>query len=179
MIKNNFIYIKYDQIHKIDLIKTNSNKTLLHILNNLLLKDINKYKKDLIINYKKVNNKIKINLKYNNNLLHNIRLKHYIIISKDQQLIKHLKESLNILINQIELKYRYIAINNKHIYVDQFIKKAIKKNKYYITNNDSLNSYKYVNHLYINDLINNIKYNKDPKELKYYCNKINEYLNII
>ena len=180
MIKNNFIYIRYDQIHKIDLIKTNSNKTLLHILNNLLIKDINKNKNKLIINsYINKHKQLRIELKYNINLFDNIPIKTYIIISKDQQLIKKLKESLNILINQIELKYRYIAINNKYIYVDQFIKKAIKKNKYYIKNNDSLNSYKYVNHLYINDLINNIKYNKDPKELKYYCNKINEYLNII
>jgi len=176
----NIIYIKFNQIHKIDLIKTNSNKNLLHILNNLLLKDINKNKNKLIINsYINKYDQLRIELRYNINLFDSIGIKTYIIISKDQQLLKHIESAIKIIKKQIALKYRYITIKDQQINVNDFIKECINKNKFYIVDADSLNSHKYVNHLYINDLINDIKYNTNTKELNKICIKLNNYLNII
>ena len=61
----NIIYIRFNQIHKIDLIKTNTNKNLLQILNNLLIKDINKNKNKLIINsYINKHKQLRIELRY-------------------------------------------------------------------------------------------------------------------
>jgi len=176
----NIIYIRFNQIHKIDLIKTNGNKTLLHILNNLLLKDINKNKNKLIINsYINKYDQLRIELRYNINLFDSIGIKTYIIISKDQQLLKHIESAIKTIKKQIAIKYRYIIIKDQQINVNDFIKKAINKNKFYIVSADSLNSHKYVNHLYINDLINNIKYNTNTKELNKICLELNNYLNII
>ena len=175
----NIIYIRFNQIHKLNITYTNTNKNLLQILNNLLIKDINKYNKNLIIDSNRKNNKIRIELNYNNYLFNNIPIKTYIIFSKDQIILKHINESVQIIKKQLKLKYRYIIIKDQQINVNDFIKECINKNKFYITDGDSLNSHKYVNHLYINDLINYIEYNTNIKELNNICLELNKELNII
>ena len=178
----NIIYIRYDQIHKINITYTNTNKNLLHILNNLIIKDINKYKTNLIINTKLKKDQLRIELKYNNKLFDNIRIKTYIIFTNDQ-ILKHINNSIQIIKKQIKIK----VFNEQIIYIDplfkielkQFINKieSILNKKRYI----NFNSTNYVTYLYIKDQINYIKnnYSLNNKELNKICNNIFDQLEYI